>query len=547
MSRPIYTLDCETDPFEHGVEILPFLWGVWTGDEYHEFATFQEVVAFLHDKPVCVYAHNGGKFDYHFMLPALEPDRQIMVINGRIAKFKIGVCEFRDSWNILPVPLAAYKKTKVDYSIFTRANRHKPENWRVIRDYLRDDCVNLHEFVSRFIAEQGSHLTVAGAAMKHWAKTSQHKPPQSDAAYYERIKSYYYGGRVQCFKTGNLLGKFQVADINSAYPYAMLRNHPFDCEPDEIDGSALALADVEDTDMVSLRCISDGAFPLRNAGTHELTFPCGVWADYHVTGWEFRAAMELKRIKRAKLEKVYRWNRIINFDEYVYEFYNKRLHAKQMQDAAGDVIYKLFMNGLYGKFGANPANYAAYTLRDPASAFSLDNEERGTRFAGYLGPWAVEERSLEPEEMRYYNVATAASITGFVRAYLLRAIDKCSGVLYCDTDSIAARDVSALDFGKNLGQWKDEGTFRRAAIAGKKLYAFEYAEPQTDKETGAVERWKVRSKGVKLTAAQVCHIAGGGTFDYKPQAPTFRLNNPAKHGTATYVNRKVRMTSGLAK
>lgn len=108
--RPIWTADCETDPFKRGRIPKPFLWGVYDGTACHLFERTEDFINFVQDKKVILYAHNGGKFDWHFILDYLEPFTPINIINGRIAKFKIGVCEFRDSYNILPIPLAAYQK-----------------------------------------------------------------------------------------------------------------------------------------------------------------------------------------------------------------------------------------------------------------------------------------------------------------------------------------------------------------------------------------------------------------------------------------------------
>jgi hypothetical protein len=130
---------------------------------------------------------------------------------------------------------------------------------------------------------------------------------------------------------------------------------------------------------------------------------------------------------------------------------------------------------------------------------------------------------------RFYNVATAASVTGFVRAYLFRALSAASGAIYCDTDSIAARDLSRLDFGKDLGQWKDEGTYDRFAIAGKKLYAFhksstsEIYDPREKNPN-----WKIASKGVNLSSDPsapeiITIVANGGTHRALPQSPTYSI------------------------
>src|SRR5262245_9928069 len=97
---PFWAVDCESDPFAYGRIPEPFLWGVYDGgsDLYWEFQTVDEVVAHLRKHDVVAYAHNGGKFDWHFLSAHMDPDQPLLVINGRLAKFRIGMCEFRDSY-----------------------------------------------------------------------------------------------------------------------------------------------------------------------------------------------------------------------------------------------------------------------------------------------------------------------------------------------------------------------------------------------------------------------------------------------------------------
>jgi len=195
------------------------------------------------------------------------------------------------------------------------------------------------------------------------------------------------------------------------------------------------------------------------------------------------------------------------------------------------------MNGLYGKFAANPSEYGEYIVLDGEFTGVFDllrsgdmrlghpiENLSGYTFAGELGPWVMGVRDLDEEKQRYYNVATAASITGFVRAYLWRAICQCGGVLYCDTDSIAARDVSMIPLGDELGDWGADGVFERGAIAGKKLYAYRYKKGTEPKDNaGKNICWKIASKGGRLSPRQIVRICKGEQIVFEPETPTFSL------------------------
>lgn len=531
MPRRIAVLDAETDPFKAGRHPKPFKWGFYDGSSYRSFTVTAAVIDFLRGEDCICYAHNGGRFDFHFLLDGLDEYSELMIINGRLAQLRMGVCELRDSYSILPVRLAAYAKDKIDYAIFEASERDKPANARKIDAYLKSDCVYLWELVTQFIERYGLHLTQAGAAMKVWQKIADIKAPRTDEDFYDALAPYYYGGRVECFESGIIETDFSVLDINSAYPRAMLEKHPISVNYEQ---SARYL---KNADFVRVRARSIGAWPYRGEGNpnHDagLHFPRdGELREFTITGWEYRAAVDSGALGPHRVHESFRFCNHIDFAEFINRFYALRLEAKRIGDKAGDLFAKLLMNGLYGKFAANPANYRNYMIVPAQYAGSLPGI--GWNFAGELGPWALAEAELSPEQMRYYNVATGASITGYVRAMLWQAIHESEGVLYCDTDSIAVRRPGdSIKLGAALGEWKHEGDFDRAGIGGKKLYIFR-GVPGPDGE----REYKQASKGTRLTKAQLWRVAAGGEVVHTKDVPTF---GPGRK--PTFITRRVRNTA----
>jgi hypothetical protein len=200
MPRKIVVIDCETDPFKKGrSKIDPFLWCIFDGQVFTYLNKTSDVKNFLERENYVVYAHNGGKFDYHFLLDYVNPFEPIMVVNGRIARMRVGSCEFRDSYCLIPLPLSAYKKEKIDYSIMEEDERYKPHNQDIIREYLKSDCQYLYDLVKSFTDNYGQTLTLASAAFKMWRKITGEKNPRTTRQFYHEISQFYYGGRVQCF------------------------------------------------------------------------------------------------------------------------------------------------------------------------------------------------------------------------------------------------------------------------------------------------------------------------------------------------------------
>lgn len=572
--RDFWTVDAETDPFHHcadkhclkcqGVGRIPqpFLWGAYNGltEEYLEFADANTLAEFFAPKKTICYAHNGGRFDYHYLRDAINTDENIMVIAGRLSKFKIGACEFRDSLNIFQqTRLKDFgNKLEIDYALMEPERRNDPNVRAEISKYLRVDCVDLWNNLDRYFRQYGHGLTQAGAAMRVWSKMAHVKPPKQTKEQFKRYKPFYYGGRVQCFKQGVSTKPFSVVDINSAYPFAMLSKHPF--STDGVVSDTLPDDAHVERSLIRLECISDGAFPYRTE-TGELTFPNdGKPREYFITGWELVAALEFDAIRQIKIGDVHTFPLSIDFAEYVHTFYNKRKEAKARDDKAENIFCKLFLNSLYGKFGSNPGGahgneeddnpadgYQEYLLAsDESIPRWMNPNQDGGAYTVYK-PWGARTLMIRPlPEFRhtYYNVATAASITGFVRAYLFRASRLCSGLIYMDTDSIAAEAVTALAIGKELGQWKLELDCRRYAVAGKKNYAFEAADT-TIKEYHAYQsrvektgHWKIASKGARLTPEEMVRVASGEKILYRPESPTYTITRPQPR----FINREIRMT-----
>lgn len=580
--KPFWTLDSESDPFESADEAVarrqcpeclarigypcyegkdvfssvhekrrrvpqPFIWGLYGGpnrDEYYEFSSANEAIQFLGRKPHVVYAHNGGKFDYHYLRDYINTGEPISIIAGRLSKFRIQECEFRDSMNILPVALAEFKKDDVDYSIFEPGVRDEPKNREIIRKYLRSDCVYLYELIEAHRKENGVSLTQAGASMRAWSKQSRIKPPRQTSAQYQLYKPYYYGGRVQCFASGVNSLDFKVIDINSAYPRAMLEAHPF--SPVAARQSHLPNEKEIHKCLITLRCTAKGCFPYRmgdDPTRGDLFFPHDEKEirRYHITGYEFLAALRQNAIKNIYIEAVHYFRESVKFEEFIQSNWTRRAQAKKEGNKALDIIVKLLMNSLYGKFASDYNKYKEYQLcwRDDL----LQREAEGYEQDTYWGNERfLINRPIPEEKHRFFNVATAASITGYVRAMLFEALCQVSNPIYCDTDSIACRSTASLPLGDGLGEWKVEGAFDEYAIAGKKMYSFhKVGAPRTLEldSRGNYSHYKVACKGVDLSPYELQRAAAGNNVTYSPMVPTYSVKRTAP----IFVPRDVRLTA----
>lgn len=564
---PIWVADSETDPFKHGDIPHPFIWGVYNGYDkatpfYREFTGTGPAFAFtkrdtdlfvdyLAEQEIILYAHNGGKFDWHFLSHRFEAGSEILIIHGRIARFKIGKCEFRDSYNLLPIAMEQYQKTKIDYTKMFK--EHRAHNMPEIRDYLKSDCVNQWNLVHGFIRDYGLHITQASAAMHYWNRRLGNRVYRSTSTHYDKFKKFYYGGRVQCFEQGDFKVPGKSIDIISAYPCAMLDQHPYGLQYAEFEGKPKCHPKHWGPMFFTVECIAHGCFPYRgNNGS--MYYPDDDESRiYDVTGWELIAAVETKTIEQIKFLFHYEYDDLQDFADYIIYFWNLRKQYKKIGDVGAIYYAKIFMNALYGKFATDPRRYRQYTIRHPSELDKvIEGLADGESFRQFR-EWLIVAQDNEAENKRqFYNIATAASITGSVRAKLWRGICASTRPLYCDTDSITALDFGdATPIGSELGQWEIEHEYDRCVIGGKKLYGF-----HKSKESYAAEiakwrkkppeargkrpkRWKIASKGARLESRQLIDIAAGKRVIFKNEAPTFS----ASKSQPTFITRELKMTA----
>ena len=541
---PIASADIETNPFAPGRTLTAFLAGWYDGKVVRKFwgedcltRCYQSFRRFQGR----IYFHNGGKFDLHHFLrviPAADivPDGT-PAVNGRIATLKIrGGPVLADSYLILPVPLSAHGKEKIDYAIFEPGQREKPENMRRINSYFVTDLVSLYDFVADFVGEYGHGLTLAGRAFAAAKKLLDIKKfPQTNSHYDNKYRAFYFGGRVQFYRLGMVPFGLKCYDINSAYPYAMTFRHAW--------GAKFELRTREPAQRVYLQSFyrvrgrSRGAFPVRTPRGLEYPDQAGEWS---VTGWELRAALSTGAFDLDKILLVHVPRETRDFSAYVTHFYNLKQHAANETEK---IHAKLFLNSFYGRFALNVREHKQ-TLWLP---YGVTPAEHFGRDDAAVTGWEVEKiwdetslvlwsRKKPPEEWRFIDVALAASITGFVRAFLWRSLCRVVQPVYCDTDSIICRDGSGLAGGRELGQWKLEAESApgNAWFAGKKLYAMRTTEwcesipagrerETWTKERGGWRRWKTAAKGVHLDPRQIVKIALGATIETTAQAPTYSL------------------------
>lgn len=528
----IAVLDLETDPFEYGVSVKPFLSGFYDGERtisHWGNDCIERLVKSLEseERQWTIYAHNGGRFDFFFFLNHLSRG-DMRIINGRIVEARMGNHIVRDSFAIMPFPLADYAKDTIDYNLMRAENRTAAKG-EILR-YFQKDLTSLYELVVAFHKEFGDKLTIGSASMKELRKRSAFKcgTGEYDAKF---RKDFYFGGRNQVFKGGIHHGDIRVYDVNSMYPFVMLSSmHPI--------GTANNVSKWVEKNSVFVVAEGHnfGAFPQRQPDNSlDFSIPYG---RFCCTIHEWNVALDTGTFKPTKIIKSYTWDEQATFEEFVSHFYDARRHAKETGDKIKTIFYKFVLNSAYGKFAQDPDNYFDWFIT-PYGEQPNEWHECGASCVEPCSkvwhPAYVFELSYiiwkRPITMKmWYNIATGASITGAARAVLLKGICDTREPLYCDTDSIICRDDSRVAVhASRLGAWDLEASGSMVAIAGKKLYTV--LDP-------AGQCIKKAHKGVRLTSDEIVKIATGETVIAENPVPHF-----AWDGKTTFTRRTIKRTA----
>lgn len=572
MAERIYTLDLETDPFPEKAEVSsgsfessrpePFAACLYDGECYWTrwgvncVAEIMEVL--YHRKPGIVYMHNGGKFDIFYMLEYIDTEKPLLIIQTRVAQCEMkcfaGHHKVRDSLKILPFPLAQYQKTKIDYNKMKRDVRE--DNRTEIEEYLEDDCKFLHELCADYVNKFGTALTIGTTAMRELQKRHDIglTMTEKDDACIRR--PFFFGGRVERYQTGVLLGDWKVYDVNSMYPHVMASfMHPIGRSCGRMTGKNACVN--EQTAFITARGYSRGAFPqrIKANGIESVRFPTG-YGEYSVTIHEWNAAIELGLFDLDELVETVDFWHWTDFSEYVHHYYNlRRVFKDHLRECEvcddkervycddgnrlriDDIFYKYLLNNSYGKFAINPRNFKECRLSHDWIDLRWEGYERAVEIPQHnLILWQKDVMGLQgftfgsDVRSKFVNVATGASITGAARSVLMRGLASAIDAVYLDTDCIICRGfepVAGIEIDDaNLGAWKLEKTGNRLAIAGRKMYALW-------QDAVCV---KYASKGVRISPEEIERVALGETITDYRNAPTFRLD-----GSVEWLTRRVRI------
>jgi len=311
-------------------------------------------------------------------------------------------------------------------------------------EYCRRDTEIVFRFVSEMLGRYEAlglttKATLPSMALQLFKKRFYKKefialPPKLVAW----LRGGYYGGRVEVYRFGSIPGPIHHYDVNSLFPSVMVEGtypnpgvYRYTNRPDwKEEGMASVTLQVPPSEYPAL--------PIR--GGTDIMYPYGV-----LTGtWcypEIRQALEDGAEIIAVHEAVEFAPMRTPFKEYIEFCYGQRLQAEKA--TLDDVLWKLYMNSLYGKFGQKARLEMIYDDKNLV---------------------------IESKPSAAANVVWAAYVTSLARLRLLGYLRATTTCHYTDTDSLLTPDV--LPTSTVLGALKLEGTYDSMEAMGNKMYAW---------------------------------------------------------------------------
>jgi hypothetical protein len=317
----------------------------------------------------------------------------------------------------------------------------------------------------------------------------------------------YVGGRNEAFTIGEVSGTIYYVDINSMYPHVMRdKLYPKKLVSFWETATVQKVREmIMDNYLVCADVLIHTDKRLFHVKQERLIFPVGSYWTTLSTPEIIRAMDEgiLLEIKNVCL-----YEAADLFSAYVDHFYGLRLTAKEEGDEVHDLMYKLFLNSLYGKTGQKNIKWLPVIEGLDPTIVGVENiyfADIGTsKYIKTFGGTSFEQYEEDDDiEAEHSFPAIAAHVTAHARMLLYHYLETAGfeHVHYCDTDSLFVDetgyknlvDAGAIDPSK-LGALKVEKVGDDLKIYGCKDYRF---------------GGKTKTKGVPPSAYELGHDRAG--------------------------------------
>jgi hypothetical protein len=429
-----------------------------------------------------------------------------------------------DSLKIIPMPIAQMPKTfdigleklDLDYEGDREEGHELTEHEKL---YIRNDTLILARSLKFMREHNMKKLTTASNAMNDF-KTRLGKAefdrlfPPLDAITDRDIRMSYKGGftYLNPVYKNKPIGRGQVYDVNSMYPWAMKfcklpYGEPvyFTGQYEEDEGYPLYVQSLVCDFKLKPGCVP--SIQIKNNFHYsetEYLRESEVETVLTLTSVDLKLFFDNYDVTVYSWEGGYKFKGMVGmFADYIDYWYEQKNEGKRTGNKGLTQIAKLMLNSLYGKFGAS------LTGRSKIPQFDRDQD----KVTYYYG--AEESRTA-------YYVPVASFITSYARDKIIRAAQQLGErFIYADTDSLHVKGTEPADIDIDeyrLGAFKIEEEFDHAIFIRQKTYMESIngkndvkcaGMPNNIKETVTFENFK---EGATFEGKLMPRIIPGGTI-----------------------------------
>ena len=371
------------------------------------------------------------KFQYHLTF-AKSGLIQVRVKKGSLYwtlndSFKFYPMSLKEVGNAIQLP----KLDKPEYLGF-----RKPET-AVERDYfirynMRDAEIVLRAMELMLNALGNIRKTLPASTMQYFEKN--YNPTFPKKKYYIEKKGHlaYCGGRVEAYYRGlcheRNFGKIRCYDINSSYPFSMMQPMP-DLLTEKRRKRNI---DISKLGFSRIQIKIDAEMPCLPVKTDKLYFPNGVLYGWFMNS-EIKHAVDvcgaeiLREYESVEYEAMPSY-----FSKFIQDCYKSRIRLKEEKSPL-QIIEKLKMNSLYGKFG----EVIRGTSFIPLTPQNISLKKR-YHYIPEMNLLEIKKEGLNFGKNTHF--AIAGQITAYSRLWLWKyaahLLRRKKEIFYCDTDSI---------------------------------------------------------------------------------------------------------------
>jgi len=289
----------------------------------------------------------------------------------------------------------------------------------------------------------------------------------------------YYGGRTEAFKRGLFkakdIGNIYYYDVNSLYPSVMQKRFPMPDKRVHVQDkiSADDIKYFEGMADIDLYC-PDMTIPFLPDRTDKLRFPTGNISGYY-DFTSIRYALSLGYKIRAIRKGVIYKDTFYPFKKYVDDLYKARWVYKNKKDPT-ELVIKLLMNSLYGKFGYKYTDVTTIINQKELGKLyndkKIDINELNDMFTSSLdGGKHFTYKVKDPTPPLYVIPILSIYIASFARIKMHQLMNRFpEDIIYTDTDSIIT--TRKYHTSNTLGELKLEDVIKELVVIKPKFYAY---------------------------------------------------------------------------